>query len=242
MTLGDIFHLILYQPLFNALVAIYKYFPVQDFGIAVIILTLLIKIALYPLNSISIKAQKKLAQLQPKIEEVQKKYKDDKEKLVKETFILYKKEKINPFSGFLPTLVQLPILIAIFQVFWKGFGPEQMANLYSFLPEPSDINPFFMGLSHPNFILAFFAGIAQFWQTKMMNPKESRKQDFSKKNDFSKLIQKQMLYFFPVLTILILLKLPSAVGLYFLVASIFTILQQHLILKQHKLEQKAVIK
>lgn len=237
MIFADIFNLILYQPLFNALIFLYEYFPGRDFGVAVIILTLLLKLALYPLGSMAIKAQKNLAQLQPKVEELQKKYKGDKEKLVKETLALYKKEKISPFSGFLPLLVQLPILIALFQVFWRGFGLEQMTYLYSFLPNPGEINAVFLGavnLSSPNIVLAFLAGAAQFWQTKMVSPQTRSGQVAQKKSDFSKLIQKQMLYFLPLFTVFILWRLPSAVGLYWLVTSLFTIGQQYLIIRQPK--------
>ena len=234
MFLADVFNFILYQPLFNTLIFLYEYFPGRDFGVAVIILTLLIKIALYPLGSMGIRAQKNLSQLQPKVQELQEKHKNDKERLVKETLALYKKEKINPFSGLLPLLVQLPILIALFQVFWRGFGPERMVYLYGFLPNPGEINPFFLGLvnlSSPSIVLAIFAGAAQFLQTKMLSLPANSGQALSKKVDFSKMMQKQMLYFLPVLTILILWRLPSAVGLYWLVTSLFTIAQQYLILK-----------
>ena len=232
--LGDFFNAILYQPLFNALILLYEYLPGRDFGVAIIALTLLIKLVLYPLGSMAIKAQKNLSQLQPKVEEIQKKYKQDKERLVKETLALYKKEKINPFSGLLPLLIQLPILIAFFQVFWRGFSQEQLKYLYSFVPLPGLIDTSFLGimdLATPNFALAVLAGVAQFWQTKMMTPhqKIGGGQAPSKTPDFSKMMQKQMLYFLPVLTVLILWRLPSAIGLYWAVTSLFTIGQQYLV-------------
>jgi len=229
--LGDFFNAILYQPLFNALILLYEYLPGRDFGVAIIALTFLIKLVLYPLGSMAIKAQKNLSQLQPKVEEIQKKYKQDKERLVKETLALYKKEKINPFSGLLPLLIQLPILIAFFQVFWRGFSQEQLKYLYSFVPLPGLIDTSFLGimdLATPNFALAVLAGVAQFWQTKMMTPSASSGQA-TKPTDFSKMMQKQMLYFLPVLTVLILWRLPSAIGLYWAVTSLFTIGQQYLV-------------
>jgi YidC/Oxa1 family membrane protein insertase len=229
-----IFNLILYQPLFNALILLYEYFPGQDFGIAVIVLTLLIKIILYPVGAMAIKAQKKLSQLQPKIEEIQLKYKQDKEKLVKEVLELYKRERVNPFSGFLPLLIQLPILIALFRVFWRGFEKEQLTYLYSFVPTPGVIDTTFLGildLSSPNIIVAFLAGVAQFYQGKMLTPKTDLATP-QKTRDFSKMMQGQMLYFLPLFTVFILWKLPSVVGIYWLVMSVFTILQQNLILAQ----------
>ncbi|TSC75918.1 MAG: preprotein translocase subunit YidC [Parcubacteria group bacterium Gr01-1014_30] len=231
--LVNAFNLTLYQPLFNALILLYEYFPGRDFGLAVIVLTLLIKVILYPLGVQAIRAQKNLAQLQPKVEALQKKHKDDKEKLVKETLELYKKEKINPLSGFLPILIQLPILIAIYQVFWRGFGPEQMAYLYRFVPRPEQFDTTFLGaldLASPNFFLAALAGVTQFFQTKMITPTPKVGVGASPKTaDFSKMMQKQMLYFLPAVTVLILWKLPSAIGLYWAATSLFTILQQHLV-------------
>jgi len=230
------FNLILYQPLFNALVLLYEYLPGQDFGIAVIVLTVLIRIIFYPLGVTAIKSQKALVELQPKLKEIQEKYKSDKEKQVKAMMELYQKEKINPFSGFLPLLIQLPILIALFQVFWKGFGPERMTLLYSFVPHPGQIDPTFLGilnLATPSIILAFFAGITQFIQTKMITSKAPKVKQKEGMAQFSDILQKQMLYFFPILTVFILWKLPAAIGLYWTVTTLFSIAQQYFILKPH---------
>ncbi len=231
-----IFNKILYQPLFNGLILLYQYLPGHDFGIAVIILTVLIRILFYPLMFQSIKSQKVLTELQPKIQEIQNKYKDDKEKQMKETMALYQKEKINPFGGCLPLLIQLPILIALFQVFARGLRPEEMVNLYGFVPSPGLIDPTFLGiinLAQPNLIIAALAGITQFFQTKMISPKSPKiKQERDFSSQFSEMIQKQTLYFFPIFTIFILWKLPSAIGLYWTITTLFSIIQQYLILKK----------
>lgn len=230
-----IFNKILYQPLFNALILLYQYFPGHDFGMAVIILTVLIKILFYPLMSQSIKSQKILSELQPKIQEIQNKYKDDKEKQMKETMALYQKEKINPLGGCLPLLIQLPILIALYRVFTRGLRPEEMVNLYGFVPSPGLINPTFLGiinLAQPNLILAFLAGITQFFQTKMITPKTPKMKGREGMPQFSEMIQKQTLYFFPIFTIFILWKLPSAIGLYWTITTLFSLIQQYLIFKK----------
>ena len=232
------FHTILYQPLFNALILLYQYLPGHDFGIAVIVLTALIRIILYPLMVKSIKSQKILAGLQPKIQEIQQKYKDDKGKQSREMMMLYQKEKINPFGGCLPLLIQLPILIALYRVFWQGLRPEEMANLYSFVPNPGAIDPTFFGiinLAEASLGLAVLAGILQFFQTKMLTlpaaVKTAKKKD--QMSQFSGMMQKQMLYFFPIFTVFILWKLPSAIGLYWIITSLFSIGQQYLIFKPH---------
>ena len=231
----NIFHTLLYQPLFNALILLYQFIPGQDFGIAIIVLTILIKIIFYPLTTQAIKSQKILNELQPKIRELQQKFKEDKEKQAKEIIAFYQKEKINPFSGCLPILIQLPILLALFQVFKEGFGPEQMIHLYNFVPHPETVNLIFFGiinLGNSNIIIAVLTGIAQFFQSRALLPKIKKvKKEIDQMSQISAIMQKQMLYFLPFFTFFVLLTLPSAMGIYWLTTSLFSIGQQHLILK-----------
>ncbi len=225
------FNTILYQPLFNALIFLYESLPGHDFGVAVITLTILIRVILYPLMSQSIKSQKILSELQPKFQEIQRKYKDDKEKQMKETMALYQKEKINPLGSFLPLLVQLPILVALYRVFWQGLQAKELSHLYNFVPNPGVIDPTFFGflnLSQPSLILAFFAGITQYFQTKMITSISKKNKQQDQMAQFSNMMQKQMLYFFPIFTVFILWKLPAAIGIYWVVTSLFSIIQQHL--------------
>lgn len=220
---GNIYNFILYQPLFNVLILFYQYIPGKDFGVAVILLTILIRLVLYPLMTKSIRSQKILTELQPKIQEIQQKFKNDKQTQAKEIMALYKREKINPLGGFLPLLIQLPILIALYQVFWKGVLVK-------------GIDPTFLGilnLAQPSIILAVLAGICQFFQTKTMTPKAQKVKDGDKVGQFSNMMQKQMLYIFPIFTVFILFKMPSAIGLYWVVTSLFSIGQQYLIIKQN---------
>ncbi|MCD6528052.1 membrane protein insertase YidC [bacterium] len=218
------FNEILYRPLFNILVLLYNIIPGNDLGIAIIILTIGIKLVLYPLNQKAIKSQKALQELQPKIKEIQKKYKD-KTQQAEELLKLYKKAKINPFSGFLPLLIQIPILIALYKVF-LGINDNALNNLYSFISKPENLNPMFLGiinLSEKNWILAGLAGVFQFIQSKMNEPKSGLT---DKKTDFSYLLGKQMVYLMPVITVLIAGSLPSALALYWIVITLFGIFQQ----------------
>ncbi len=235
------FYTFLYQPLFNVLIFLYQYLPGQDFGIAVIVLTLLIRTILSPLNVQALKSQKLLAEIQPKIQEIQKKYKDDKEMQMRETMELYKKEKINPFTGCLPLLIQLPILIALFRIFQGGFHPEIIDQfLYNFIPRPDIVRPMFLGiinLTEPNVIMAIITGIVQYLQAKSLIPKTQQKTK-SKSPNFSQIMQKQTLYFLPILTIFILLELPAAVALYWITISLFSIGQQHLLFKKYDKSNK----
>jgi YidC/Oxa1 family membrane protein insertase len=238
--IASFFYIVLYQPLFNGLVLLYNYIPGKDFGLAIIFLTLIIRTAIYPISIKAVNSQKNLQKLQPKIQEIQKKYKDDKEKQAKETLELYKKEKINPFSSIFLALIQLPILIALYRVFWQGLNPEELSNLYQFVISPGAINSFFLGiidLSKPNIILAFVAGMVQYFQTKMLIPKNKDKELNKKKGDmqdFAQVMQKQMTYFFPIITVVILLGLPSALGLYWTTSGLFSIIQQYIVFKKDK--------
>jgi YidC/Oxa1 family membrane protein insertase len=231
----QIFNTIFYRPLLNLLILFY--ILVGDFGLAIILLTILIRILFYPLTTKSIKSQKILEGFQKKVQEIQAKYQEDKERQAREMMELYRKEKVNPFSGFLPLLIQFPILIALYQVFRKGLISEEMANLYSFIPQPGQINPLFfkfLDLTKPSLILAFLAGIFQFFQTEMTMSKTKKTK--TQLEQFSNLIQKQTLYFIPIFTVLLLWKLPAAISLYWLVTTIFSIVQQYFIFKKLKYE------
>jgi YidC/Oxa1 family membrane protein insertase len=224
------FNVILYQPLFNSLILLYQFLPGNDFGMAVIVLTILIRLILFPLMNQSLKAQKALSGIQEKVKDIQKRYKEDKEREVKEIMALYRKEKINPYASFLPLIIQILLLIALYRVFWRGLEPEALDFLYAFVPRPETIDPFFLNLldlSRPNLAMAIIAGICQFFQSKQLSSKSERKAD----NKFTEIISNQMLYFFPIFTTLILLKIPSAVALYWIVSILFSIAQQHFIQK-----------
>jgi YidC/Oxa1 family membrane protein insertase len=218
-------------------VLLYDYVPGRDFGIAIICLTLIIRLILYPISIKAVNSQRGLQKLQPKIQEVQKKHKDDKEKQAKEILELYKTEKINPFSGLLLALIQLPILIALYRVFWDGLNPKELTSLYSFVLNPGHINALFLhiiNLSKPNLVFALLAGLVQYFQTKMLLPKDGLKTAGQNKNtDFSQAMQKQMVYFFPIFTIIILIGLPSALGLYWTTSGLFSIIQQYFIFRKN---------
>ena len=139
-------------------------------------------------------------------------------------------------------IIQLPILIALYKVFWSGLNPSELASLYSFVSNPGQINALFLhiiDLSKPNFGFAVLAGLIQYFQTKMLLPKTDPKTGGQKKeNDFTQAMQKQTVYFLPVFTVIILINLPSALGLYWATSGLFSIAQQCLIIgKNNKPEQ-----
>lgn len=229
-----IFNEVLYRPLFNGLVFLYNVIPGHDFGIAIILLTLIIRLLLYPLFQKSIKSQQSLMILQPKIKEIQKKYKDDKEKQARAMMELYKTHKVNPMSGCLPILIQLPILYAFFRVLWTGLDPSKLSNLYWFINSPGLIDPIFLGiidLSKKSPLLAILAGLSQFVQSKMMAPKNNYPK-INHKLDLTRTMSTQMTYLMPLLTIFIAWSLPAGLPLYWLSLTLFGILQQYITLKK----------
>jgi len=228
----NLFNQILYYPLFNALVWLYNIIPGQDLGIAIIILTALIRLILYPLSRKAIRSQKAMAKLQPEIKEIRKKYKN-KEEQAKAMMGLYQKYKINPLSGCLPILIQLPILVALYRVFFTGLDPQKLNGLYSFIEQPSSLNPIFLGLvdlSQRSIVLAILAGIFMFIQSKMIMPQKALQSTQGTKIaglDISSLMSHQMVYFMPLITIFIAWNLPAALPLYWIVITLFGIVQQH---------------
>ncbi|MCD6410714.1 membrane protein insertase YidC [bacterium] len=225
-----IFYIIFYQPLFNLLILLTTYLPGHSFGLAIIILTLLIRAALYPFQEKVIKSQIALQKIQPKIKEIQEKHKYDREKQAKALMEIYKKEKFNPFSGFWLLLIQFPVLIALYRLFLRGLNPENFTYLYSFVHKPETINTIFLNidLAKPSILLAVLVGVSQYLQTKWMSVRSSSK-DKQQKHQ-----QLMMNYFLSAFIVIVLLKVPSAVALYLLVSGLFAILQQEIVKRRIK--------
>jgi YidC/Oxa1 family membrane protein insertase len=235
-----IFDILIYQPLYNTLIFFYNFIPGHDFGVAVILTTLVLKSLLIPLSKKQIESQKKMQELQPKMKEIQQKYKDDKEKQTKALMEFYKVNKTNPLSGCLPLIIQLVFLIAIYRVIINisqaGFVVNP-SDLYAFIPDPGAINHVFlrfMDLTKPNYVLAFLSAIAQYFQTKMLFQKQGvpdPKTPPSTEPDFATIMNKQMLYLGPGLTFFIGATFPAALALYWLFSTLFMIFQQMVIFK-----------
>jgi YidC/Oxa1 family membrane protein insertase len=237
--MSQLFHLFFYQPIFNLLFVLYFVIPGKDLGISIIVLTTIIKLLLWPLSQKSIKSQKELQDLQPKINAIKENLKDNKEEMGRAMMSLYKEHKINLLSSCLPLLIQLPFFLAIFRVFRDLANPKSILALYSFVPHPDIITNSFLGfldLSKPNVVLAVLAGAAQFWQAKMMSTKRAEvKVPPSRDEDFTAILNKQMLYMMPILTIVIGLRFPSGLALYWLTTTVLTVLQQVYVFKKTKI-------
>jgi len=220
-----LFNKIFYQPLFSLLVYIYNSVAFHDFGLAIIILTIIVRVILYPVFHKGAKDQAIMQRLAPKLNEIKKKHKNDKEKLATETMRLYKEHKVNPFSQFaLLILVQLPILIALFQIFSQSI--KTIPNL-----NPQFLN--LVNLANPSIILVLLAALSQYLQAKLTILPQTN-QNLSKEEKLAKQMSAMTLYFMPVLTVVILYKLPSAIALYWLTTTVFSVIQQVIINKSLK--------
>lgn len=228
--MSELFNQILFLPLFNLLVFFYNTIAFEDVGVAIILLTLLVKLVLSPLSYKAVKSQKELQQLQPKLQEVQIKYKNNKQELGKATMDLYKQHKVNPFSGCLPILIQLPILIALYRISILGFSNGYFDFLYPFIKNPGVIQTTSLGfieITKRSIPLAILAGIVQYLYGRV-----SRVTPIAKKTpvnptgpDIQTIMQKQTLYFFPIFTIIIAWGFPAGLPLYWIANTCFSIVE-----------------
>lgn len=239
----QIFDTLIYHPLYNILIYFYNVIPGQDFGIAIIVTTLLLKSFLIPLSQKQIESQKKMQELQPQMKAIQNQYKNDKEKQTKALMEFYKTNKTNPFSGCLPLIIQLVFLIAIYRVIINisqaGFVVNP-SDLYAFVVDPGAINHLFLrfvDLTKPNYVLAFVSALAQYYQTKMLFQSQVVKKSDetpSTEPDFAAIMNKQMLYLGPGLTFFIGVTFPAALALYWFFSTLFMIVQQKFLFKSTK--------
>jgi len=231
------FQIILYQPLFNIFVGLYNLIP--DVGVVILVITVLLKLVLYPLTKSSIKSQKALTDLQPKLEAIKKEHKGNQQAIAAETMKLYKENKVSPFSSCLPLLIQLPILIALYYVLRTALANTgDYSWLYLFVQAPTHINTISLGLielGKSNAVLAILAGAAQFWQAKMMATKQPPKNagEGAKDESMMATMNKQMVYMMPVMTLVIGFSLPAGLTLYWFVSTLLTALQQLVVFKRN---------
>lgn len=247
----DFFYTVLYEPLFNLLIWLYDVIPGEDLGLAIIALTLIIKGILFWPALKGLRSQKALQDIQPKIEELKKKYADDKEELGKQIMAFYKENKVNPFSSCLPLLIQLPVLWALFKVFFGGLAADpqtgilaadQLEHLYGPLRDMYSVTPINQTLfgwvdlaANKNIILAVLAGGIQFLQSRMlMHKKQTVKSDGAKDENMAASINKQMMYMFPIITVVFGYQFPAGVTLYWLTSTLFTWVQQLIFLREKK--------
>jgi YidC/Oxa1 family membrane protein insertase len=243
--MSQIFNNFLVIPLYNILIIIQN-IPFVDLGISIILLTIFVRLILFPLSKSAIKTQLKMKDIQGPIEEIKEKYKNNQHQMAIETMKFYKENDIKPFSGILLLFIQLPIIFALYFVFIKEGLPNIDLNLlYTFVHAPDFVNPKFLGifdLASKSITLALLAGATQFFQARLMLKKNNQILPNAKEggfqNDLMKSMQIQMQYVLPGLMIAFAYSLGSVVALYFTTSNIFSILQEIYLKKKLEKETK----
>lgn len=250
--MGNIFTMLLVQPLTNGLILFYKYLG-QNLGVAIILFSLVLIFALRPLTKPYMDSMKNIRNLEPQMAKIRKKFGNDKVKLSQAQAELYKQNKINPTAGCLPYILQFVVLIALFRVFTAALSGPEIASgaLNSLLYNPlkftngQTLNTqfFYLDISRPDTfnipgipfalpgLFLLLASVAQFLSVKITTPYISEEQKIAKKSksemdDTQVVMQKSMTYMMPLMTLIFGLKLPSGLALYWLVYSIFNVWQQ----------------
>ncbi len=230
MGIGDIWNLIAIQPMINTLIVLTSYL-FNNFGVAIIVLTLAVNGVMYPLTMKQVRASKAMQDLQPKIAELQKKYAKDKAKLAKEQMQLFKESGVSPAGCLLPLLIQMPIWIALFQSIMRVLAviPENLVGLSDYLYSwpivfstlPLENNFLWLNLATGDIFLALLVGGTMWVQQKMvMSPTADPKQQTQ---------SSMMLWMMPIMFAWLTMTFPSGLAIFWVTSNIFRIGMQYFI-------------
>jgi YidC/Oxa1 family membrane protein insertase len=246
--MGDFFFTILYQPLYNLLVLLYNLIPAGGLGLAIILVTVLIKSAVFPLTFKSMKVQKDMQELQPKINDIKAKYKDNQEQMAKELMAVYKEHKVNPFASCLPTIIQIAIFLTLYRVLSAGIETVNGDFLYSFVQNPVTMEHIFLGLDLAaiSIPLAILAGGMQYLQARQMitrrPPKAVRQSAGALDEDMTATMNRMMLYVLPVMMLVLgITTLPGGTTLYIFVSTLLTYILYAIFIKPPQLPGDKII-
>lgn len=234
----SVFTTLLVEPIYNVFIALITYIPGHDAGIAIILLTLIIRGIFFPTFAQAMRTQHAMKRVEGDLAEINKKHKNDAQERGRKTMELFKEHQIRPFASILALLVQLPVFIALYAVFLReGFPKISHELLYSFTPLPQTVQAIFLGfldLTHSHLIpLAILVAVVQYAQSKISagamptNLPEEKAQMM--------LMQRQMLlYFLPFMMGFITYTLPAAAGLYLMTNALISVFQELLIARKYK--------
>ncbi len=234
--ISNLFHAGIYDPLYNGLTFFVGIIPTHDIGLAIIALTIAVRIVIYPLSSRAIRAQMAMKKIAPEIDALKAKYKDSREEQGKAIFALYRERDVHPFASIGLMFIQFPVLIGLYWVFYAGGFPDVDASLlYSFVHVPASVNMEFLGvldMSERSIILAVLAAATQFIYTRLsMGPRqkalESTPVEASLSGDMAKSFDLQARYMLPAIIGVIAYTIPAAAPLYWVTSNISMILQEY---------------
>jgi YidC/Oxa1 family membrane protein insertase len=223
---------IFYYPLYNIFV-VFLNIPGIDAGMAVVLFTCVVKLALFPISKKALRSQIEMKEIEPEIKKIKEQYAKDQQMLAKKTMELYKEKGINPFSSFIVILIQIPIIFSLYHIFSSGaISSIDTEVLYGFVSAPESVKTVFLGLFDilaKNHYLAAFTAITQFVQAwlqpiPVQSVKPGEKPSFQ--HDFARSMSMQMKYVFPVVVFFISYNLPAVIALYWITSNIFTIAQE----------------
>lgn len=222
--ISSFFHTFFYNPIYNALVALVALVPGSDVGIAIILLTIAIRLILLPFSLSAARTQRAIKILDPKIKSLKEKHKGNKEQEAVETLALYKEAQVNPFASILIAFIQIPILLALYWVFIsEPFPAINAARLYALTPIPHTASLMFLGIisvAGKSVFLAVLAGLTQFLQAHMALTGTMKPAEGAAQGDFQKIIGMQLKYVFPFLIAIISYTTSSAIALYFIATNL----------------------
>jgi YidC/Oxa1 family membrane protein insertase len=224
------FHTIFYEPIYNLLVLVLSYAPLHDIGTAIIVVTVIVKLILLPLNMSALRSQYVMKRIEGEMGRIKEEYKTSPQESSKKMMELYRREKVNPFASLFTVLIQIPIFIALYFVFSKGLINDP-SSLYSFVHFPDSLHTRAFGLfdvTERNIIIAFLSGLASYALARrqtvsMISKKEAHEETFQ--DHFMKSMRVQLLYVLPVVVGFSAAVLPSALGFYWFISSVITYLQ-----------------
>ena len=236
--ISNLWNTFLYEPIYNALIFIINDVTFGDVGLAIIIVTIIVKVILLPLTRKSVRSQVMMKKMEPELKKIKQDY-PNKEEQAKKTLELYKKYGTNPFSGCLVVLLQMPVIFALYYVFYRGLVIDE-SLIYSFVQVPTHLSTNFLGLielSEKSLFLGVLTGLTQFVQGYLSSPKKNKAEIIKDKteikdnrSDFqgqlSESMQMNVRYILPIFIGFIAWKISAAVALYWTVSNIFTILQE----------------
>ncbi len=233
-----LYNKIIYVPLYNGLIFLIDTLPFFDVGVIIVIFTIIIKIILLPLSVKASKAQIEMKSHEKNLNDIKEKHKDNKEEYGKKQLEYYKEHGINPFSSIFILLIQLPILIGLYQIFIKSGLPTIDTNLlYSFVSSPESINMVFLNfisISQKSIFLAIIAGVTTYFQASLAST-QTKPADSSKQSDFAKVMSVQMKYVLPLFMAFISYTISSVVAIYLITSNLFAIGQEiYIKRKYHK--------
>lgn len=241
------FSTLFYNPIYNLFVLILD-FITSDVGIAIILVTIVVKFILFPLAKQSIKTQIGMKKIKPELDALQQKYgkkpsPEKRQEMAMEMMALYRDNNVRPFSSFLMLLIQLPVLIALYWIFYKGGLPEINADiLYSFVQVPEQVNMMFLGLvdltAQKNLLLALVTGLVQAAHSYVAIDVPAKTGNENGTEEFTRNLTLQMKYGLPILIAGTAYFFGAAIALYLITSTLFMLFQEYLVRKD-KAELKA---